>query len=242
MLSLATEIDPQWLHELHPGRIRRERITEYNADMQSVETVEREIFEGLAISETPAEIDKTAAADIFAEQVLSGALKLDRWDETVDQWIARVRCVAEWFPERKLITYDETDLRLILHELCVGASRYKQIQDRPVLPHFRDALSWEDQQFVEKMAPERYQLPRGWRMKIAYAAGQQPRARAKIQDLYGLNQTPVIAAGRARLLLEILGPNMRPVQVTEDLANFWKNLYPTLKKELSRRYPRHEWR
>ena len=104
------------------------------------------------------------------------------------------------------------------------------------------SLSWEDQQFVEKMAPERIGLPRGWRMKIHYDANASPRGRAKIQDLYGLEQTPTVAGGRQKVLLEILGPNMRPLQMTEDLANFWKNLYPELRKQLSRRYPKHEWR
>ncbi len=88
-------------------------------------------------------------------------------------------------------------------------------------------------------------------MKIEYTPGQQSSehgraaratARAKIQDLYGLNESPVIAGGRVKLLLEILAPNMRPVQVTEDLGNFWRELYPVVKNELARRYPRHEWR
>ena len=120
--------------------------------------------------------------------------------------------------------------------------RFKDLADKPLLPFFQNALSWEDQQFVEKMAPERIQLPRGWRMKIHYDLAASPRGRAKIQDLYGLEQTPTVAAGRQKVLLEILGPNMRPLQLTEDLANFWRNLYPELKKQLSRRYPKHEWR
>ena len=218
-------------------------MTEYRPDSQSVETFERQIFEGLVIYESPArEVDRTAAAEILAERVVNGTLKLDNWDMAVEQWIERVRCVAQWFPERKLITYEPDDIRLITQEICAGATRYSEIEDRPCLPHVKDALSWADQQFVEQMAPDRLQLPRGWRMKIEYSAKAQPRGRAKIQDLYGLTHTPTIAAGRARLLLEILAPNMRPVQLTEDLANFWQNLYPTVKKELSRRYPRHEWR
>ena len=71
---------------------------------------------------------------------------------------------------------------------------------------------------------------------------QPPRGRAKIQDFYGLTQTPTVAAGRVKVLLEILGPNFRPLQLTDDLEGFWTRLYPELRKELSRRYPRHEWR
>jgi ATP-dependent helicase HrpB len=102
-------------------------------------------------------------------------------------------------------------------------------------------LSYEDQQFIQKMAPEKLQLPSGRSMRIKYRPGEPPRGNAKIQDLYGVDQTPSVANGQ-RLLLEILGPNMRPVQITDDLAGFWRELYPEIKKQLSRRYPKHEWR
>jgi ATP-dependent helicase HrpB len=242
VLSLVTEIDRQWLDETHADRITHERHTFLNPDTLAVETVDRALFEGLVLGESPREVDKSRAADILAEEIFKGNLKLERWDEAVDQWIDRTRCVAQWFPERGLIAYDADDRRLILSEFCAGATRFKEVRDKPVLDHVKNALSWEDQRFVEQMAPERLQLPRGWRMKIDYTPGQPPRGRAKIQDLYDLTQTPTVAGGRVRLILEILGPNFRPVQLTDDLANFWTNLYPTLKKELSRKYPRHEWR
>jgi ATP-dependent helicase HrpB len=242
VLALVTEIERDWLDETHADGITHERHTFLNPDTLAVETVDRDVFDGLVLGESPREVDKSKAADILAEEVFKGNLKLERWDEPVEQWIARTRCVAQWFPERKLIAYDDDDRRLILSELCAGATRYKEVKDKPVLDHAKNALSWEDQRFVEQMAPERLQLPGGWRMKIDYTPGQPPRGRAKIQDFYDLVQTPSVAGGRVKLILEILGPNSRPVQLTDDLANFWTNLYPTLKKELSRKYPRHEWR
>jgi len=110
------------------------------------------------------------------------------------------------------------------------------------LGEVKNALSWGDREFVEKMAPERVQLPRGYRMKIRYEAGGRAIGRAKIQDLYGLDETPKVGGGRHPVLLEILAPNFRPVQTTDDLAGFWNNLYPEVRKQLSRRYPKHEWR
>ena len=92
------------------------------------------------------------------------------------------------------------------------------------------------------MAPELIRLPTGHGMRIVYTPGQPPRGRAKIQDLYDVSETPRVAGGRIRLLLEILAPNFRPAQVTDDLPGFWKRTYPELKKELKRRYPKHEWR
>ena len=242
VLSLVTEVEREWLDETHAERIENERYTFFNADSGAVETVDREVFEALVIGEAARAVDRPAAADILAEEIFKGNLKLEQWDESVEQWVARTRCVAEWFPERRLITYGDDERRLVLGEICAGATRYKEVRDKPVLDFVKNALSWEDQRFVEQMAPDRIQLPRGWRMKVEYTPGQPPRGRAKIQDLYGLNATPTIAGGRVKLILEILGPNFRPVQLTDDLANFWTNLYPTLKKELSRKYPRHEWR
>lgn len=242
VLSLATEIDPQWVRELFSDRITTDRQTRFDAQTQTVESVQREVLCDLPLAQTPVEPQRHDAARLLADEIMAGRLRLLHWDEKVDQWIERVRCVCDWFPERRLIRYEDDELRLILEELCAGATRWTQVKDRPVLPAFRDALSWADQQFVEQMAPERLQLPRGWRMKIDYRAGTQPRGRARIQDFYGLTQTPAIAAGRVKLLLEILAPSNRPVQLTEDLAGFWEKLYPTLKKDLARRYPKHEWR
>ena len=86
-------------------------------------------------------------------------------------------------------------------------------------------------------------LPQGPRpLRLHYESGKPPRGAARIQHLYGLDRTPTVAGGRVPVTLEILGPNMRPLQVTSDLANFWKTLYPSLRNELRRRYPRHAWR
>ena len=110
--------------------------------------------------------------------MIGANLKLEKWDEEVEQWIARTRCVGQWFPERRLISYSDEERRMIVEEICAGARRYKQIAQKECLPFVRDALSWEDQQFVERMAPERIALPRGWRMKVVYDPNSPPRGRA----------------------------------------------------------------
>jgi ATP-dependent helicase HrpB len=79
-------------------------------------------------------------------------------------------------------------------------------------------------------------------MKIRYQEDGPPVGQAKIQDFYDLHKTPTVASGRQKVLLEILAPNYRPAQVTDDLEGFWERTYPELKKELRRRYPKHEWR
>jgi len=243
VLSLVTAVERGWFDEMLGGRTAARRIVAWNPSTLSVEARRQLMFGDLVISESPGgEPDAALAADMLARQVVAGAIRLEKWDDSVQQWIARVRCVRKWFPERNLIFYDEDEQRLIIAEICLGATRYSQIAQRPCLEHVRAALSPEDQRFVERMAPEFIMLPGGRRMRVTYAENAQPRGRARIQDIYGLKRAPTVAGGKVKVLLEILAPNMRPVQVTDDLENFWKNLYPDIRRQLARRYPKHEWR
>ena len=243
VLSLASEIEREWLETCHPDRIAIEIIPAWNEALKAVEQVETHSFNGLVyhLIERP-DANPADAADILVDRIRQGDLKLEHWNDKVDAWIARVRCVSEWVPERRLIAYDEDDIRVILHEIVDGATRYSQIRNRPCLHAVQNALSWPDRQFVEQMTPEQIRLPGGRRMKIDYRPGEPPCGRARIQDLYGLEDTPRVAGGRQKLRLEILAPNFRPAQVTDDLRGFWQRTYPELKKELRRRYPKHEWR
>lgn len=249
MLAMASHVDPAWLLEVDPNGFATRHELMWNAQQQSVEAVEQSTYRGLVLDQTvrppQSATDLDAAAAMIVERLVTGELKLEGWNEKVEQWLTRSRCVAKWFPERGMITYDADDVRLILHEIVGRSARFNQVRDKPCIDFVRNALSWDEQRFIEKMAPESIALPNGWHMKLEYANdGPAPvvKGRAKIQDLYDLTDTPRIAGGRQTVLLEILGPNRRPVQVTSDLAGFWTNLYPELKKELKRRYPRHEWR
>ena len=242
-LSLASAIDTAWLEELHPERLAVEDETTWNAAECAVEQHRLHTYDGLVYRRDPLpDVDPNAAAEILVEEIARHNIRLEKWDGDVEQWIYRTRLLARLFPERDLIHYDEDDVRVILHELVAGATRHSHIRTMPCLPHVQNALSWSDRQFVEQTAPLHLPLPSGRRLKIEYYDDAPPRGRAKIQDLYDLHRTPAIARGRQKLLLEILAPNFRPTQITDDLEGFWKNTYPEVKKELQRRYPKHEWR
>jgi ATP-dependent helicase HrpB len=106
----------------------------------------------------------------------------------------------------------------------------------------KSCLSPGQEALLDTYAPERLQLPGGHGARIRYTENAPPVLSARIQDLYGVTQTPTIAMGRQPLVVEILAPNQRPVQTTQDLASFWRDTYPGLKKTLQKRYPKHEWR
>jgi len=94
---------------------------------------------------------------------------------------------------------------------------------------------------IERLAPERIPLPNGRRVRVHYVKGQTPWIASRLQDFLGMRQTPRIAGGEVPLLVHLLAPNNRPVQVTQDLEGFWQRLYPQVRRELSRRYPKHKW-
>jgi len=243
VLGLASRIEPAWLLDHWPERVVEEVRTEWNDEEEAVEQVELLRFDGLVIDRTSRpEPDLNRAAAEIAERILAGRLRLDRWQEEAEPWIARCRCVAGWFPDRGLPAYGEEELRRALGALCAGATRFSRVRDRSPLDAVRGILSREDHLFVEQMAPSQVALPGRRRLRIEYVPGQAPRARARIQELFGLAAGPRVAGGRVTVLLEILGPNLRPVQTTDDLAGFWERLYPQVKRELQRRYPKHEWR
>lgn len=243
VISLATSVDATWLRALYPDAFSTDVELRWNDDVGRVDEATEATFDQLPLeSSVQAASPSPHATEVLVDVVMSGGRRLEHWNEKVESWIRRTRLVGEWFPERELITYDDDDRRIILHEIVGKATRWNDIRQRPCLDTVRNALEWADQDFVERMAPTELTLTNGFRMKVDYPDNAPPRGKAKIQQLYDVTDTPRIGGGRVPLLIEILGPNFRPVQLTDDLAGFWTNLYPEVKKELKRRYPKHEWR
>ena len=147
-------------------------------------------------------------------------------------------------PELDLPAFDPEDLRRLLPGLVAGAAGKRSFADlrrAPLLDVLRGALSWEQLQTLEREAPERLEVPSGSRIKVEYEPGRPPVLAARIQELFGLAETPRLAAGRIPVLMHLLAPNHRPQQVTLDLHSFWENTYPQVRKELQGRYPKHAW-
>ena len=245
-LAMVSPLEASWVAEAMPARFATRTETRFSDELGAAAEFEERLFDGIVFDRVVRPLRgreaKAAAHEELAARVASGELRPKSWDESVDQWIERVRCVADWFPERALVRYDADDLAVLAAEIAQGCARASDLDARPVLDILRGALDWDQVQFVERMAPAHLALPSGRRMPVEYAAGKPPRGRSKIQDFYDFAGHPTVGGGRQRLVLELLGPNFRPVQVTDDLPGFWERLYPEVKKELKRRYPRHEWR
>ncbi|MFH0954363.1 MAG: ATP-dependent helicase C-terminal domain-containing protein [Verrucomicrobiota bacterium] len=242
LLSLATAVKQEWLKELFPGDFSEQTDVRYDAEAKRVAAQRQVLFRDLPLESKRADPPPEEAAAILAMEVIKGNLVLKSWDHAVDQWMVRVNCLARWCPELNLPAITGEDKEAMIRKVCLGSASYKEIKEKPVWPAVKSRLSGAQQALVEKHAPERIELANGRKAKLTYSLESPPSISMRIQDLYDVKDTPRIAMGRVPVVVNILGPNQRPVQVTQDLARFWKEHYPRIKQELQRKYPKHEWR
>ena len=242
LLNLCTAIQENWLRELFPSDFVETTVVEFDTAQRRVTAREQRRFRDLVLAEKLTEaVPREQAAEILAAEVFSGNLKLNTWDDAVEQWILRVNRLREWMPELNLPSLTHGDRHSLLQQFCLGAVSYKEIKDKPVWSFVKSWLSAQQQAWVDEHTPERIELKSGRRAKVTYSGDGPPKLAARIQDLYG-TKSLTVAGGRVAVCIEVLAPNQRPVQVTENLAVFWRETYPKLKTELQRKYPKHEWR
>jgi ATP-dependent helicase HrpB len=243
ILSLATAIEASWLQELFPNDVRSEVRTMFDMTGRKVQAAEIALFRDLLLESKRIEPPPAdAAARLLAEEIVAGRLQLPNWDHSIEQWILRLNLLSEWCPEFQLPPVRDDDRRHIIEQLCLGALSFRDVKDRDVRQAVKSWLSAAQRELVDKYAPERVTLSNGRTPKVTYEASGSPYISLRIQELFNVTETPRIAMGRVPLSVHILAPSMRPVQMTQDLANFWREHYPRIKSELQRKYPKHEWR
>ena len=243
LLTQATAIREEWLRDLFPDDFSDRVAVSWDAAAKRAVARREIVFRDLALESRPFDPPPAEeAARLLAAAVLSGECTLKEWDRAVDQWIARVNLLAKACPDWQLPAYDEASRKLLVQQICHGAVSYKDIKDRPVLHAVKALLSPAQLALVEKHMPERVTLANGRSVKVQYAETPEPFVAARIQELFGVEALPALAQGRIPLVIHILAPSQRPVQITKDLPGFWRDHYPRIKQELRRKYPRHEWR
>jgi len=243
LLTLATAIKEEWLREFFPEAIRGETELTFDPALRRVVGRTLTLFHDLVLAEKKSErVPPADAARILAREVLAGTCPLKKWDHSVEQWIARLNFAAAAFAEFELPPIREADRVLLVEQVCLGANSYKEIKERPVAPTLKSWLSEAQRSALDRLAPERIKLPNDRRAKIIYAEGKPPTIAARIQDLDGVAASLTSGNGSVPLRIEILAPNHRPIQITDDLTTFWREGYLKIKTELQRKYPRHEWR
>ncbi|MDA7628857.1 ATP-dependent helicase HrpB [Verrucomicrobia bacterium] len=243
ILSLATEIEEAWLKDYYPDDFDTSIAVVWDPSSRRVYAASQETFRGLML--TAKRVDpppEEPAARLLAEKITDEEIGLKHWDAKVEQWILRLNLLAEWCPEFELPAIDEDARRHLIESICMGAFSYKEIKERPVLPALKQWLNAAQREIVDKHAPERITLSNGKTPKVVYSKESAPCIALRIQELYEVKQLPKVALQKVAVAAQILAPNMRPVQITQDLESFWRDHYPSVKKELQRKYPKHAWR
>jgi ATP-dependent helicase HrpB len=242
-LRRATAVDPAWLAELFPTDLTITDGAAWDEIRRRVVARKETKFRDLVLEakESDHGVNLDAAAELLAARVLTGELNLKNWDDSVAQWTARLDSLGRWMPELEMPGWSDADRADAIAQICHGAVSYKEIKEANVWRVLREWLSAAQRAALEAYCPERVDLPNGQTAKVTYTAGLDPFISVRVSHLFGLWETPTVAAGRVPLLVHILTPGQKPWQMTKDLKGFWATGYAQMKKEVAGRYPRHPW-
>lgn len=208
-------------------------------------------FDGIVLAAKPAgRVDPALAARALTDAVRDLGLAVLPWSEALTQWRIRVQCLRAWLPELGLPDLSDAALLATLDDWLLpalaGKTRLDALSVEALAEAVQGRLDWPLRQRLDTLAPTRIAVPSGMQRAITYALDADgtpaaPVLAVKLQELFGLADTPRIADGRVPLTLHLLSPAGRPLQVTQDLRGFWERTYPDVKKEMKGRYPRHPW-
>ena len=244
LLGLCTGIEEAWLKELFPEDFFDAGGVVYDETMRRVLARKERRFRDLVLEskQTAEEPEPGQSAALLAKEVVAGRIGLTEWNEAVEQWIVRVNCLAKWWPELEVNSITDADRLTLIEQICYGSYGARELKDKEVMPTLRDWLLPEQLAVIDDYLPERLTMANGRKARLTYTKDGPPMLSARIQELYGVATKFTLGHGRVPVKIEVLAPNQRPIQVTDDLSNFWREVYPAIKPALSRRYPRHEWR
>jgi ATP-dependent helicase HrpB len=235
LVRLYCAIEPAWLIDLFPDRVRERVAVEWNRSAERVEAVSALMYDELVIEETRGGApDPEKAGDLLAERAIEAGVErfVDR--EELDQFLARLAFAADHAAIPKI------DVESSFRILCHGLKSFSELKAaaQSLIPALEQSAH---SRLLNEIAPSRIRLPGGRQTTVHYDAGKPPWIASRLQDFFGMRETPRIASGKVPLVVHLLAPNQRPVQTTTDLAGFWQRLYPQVRRELSRRYPKHAW-
>ncbi|MBB4128281.1 ATP-dependent helicase HrpB [Xanthomonas translucens] len=251
LLLRAAPVDEARLRADFPQRFVQQDVVRWDAERRALSALREIRFDRIVLDSRPAgRVDPAHAAAALTEAVRELGLQALPWSEPLSQWRARVVALRTWMPELGLP--DLGDAALLetldswLRPAFAGKTRLDALGEDEFGEALKSLLPWDQRQAVDRHAPTRIGVPSGMERRIDYALDHAGQAQApvlavKLQELFGLADTPRVADGRVPLLLHLLSPGGRPLQVTQDLRNFWSSTYPEVKKEMKGRYPRHPW-
>ena len=241
-IRVASGIEPEWLLDLFPERVTETHAVEWNRAAERVEAIGALVYDGLAIEQTRSgAVDPEEAARLLAQKAWEAGYARFADPDEVTALLDRVAFAAQHSPIRP---HGEEDVRAALASLCSGLRSFGELAAAAGHGGLRRALEerlGDSRRLLEQVAPERVRLAGGRQASVNYPPGHPPWIASRLQDFFGMREAPRVAGGGVPLVVHLLAPNQRPVQITSDLAGFWERHYPRVRRELHRRYPRHRW-
>jgi len=245
LILAAAPLDPRVLERDYPAQFRRERALRWNDERNAVEAFDEHRYAGIVLSRRSVPVQTEDALPALLSAIRAKGLDALPWSENARRLRLRMQAVREWMPELGLP--DVSDQALLdsleswLAPYLDGKRRFDALSAEELSQALGSLFDYEQRRALDTHAPENLTVPSGMSRRIEYAAGEPPVLAVKLQELFGLADTPRVGNGRVPVTLHLLSPAGRPIQVTQDLKGFWERTYPEVKKELKGRYPRHPW-
>jgi ATP-dependent helicase HrpB len=245
LIFAAAPFDPDLLERDFPQRFVCERVVRWNREARAVDAFEQNRFDGIMLERRSVPPRPEDAVPAMLAAVRELGLDALPWSDNARELRLRVEALRAWYPELGLPDFSDANLLGTLDEWLAPYLAGKRRIDALSAAELSEALSarldYAQRAALDEHAPSSVRVPSGLERRIVYAPGAAPVLAVKLQELFGLADTPRIAGGRVPLTLHLLSPAGRPIQVTQDLKSFWERTYPEVRKELKGRYPKHPW-
>jgi len=231
LVRMTSRVEPEWLIDLFPDRVRDQSDVIWNRAASRVDAVSALLYDDLVIQESRGAVpDAEAAAELLAQKALEAGIERFVDMDALEEFMARMEFAGFELP----------DLPEALRQLCTGLRSFAELKTAAatLVPVLENKLG---SRRLNEIAPARIGLQNGRQTKVHYERGMSPWISSRLQDFFGMRDTPRIGLNRTPVVIHLLAPNHRAVQTTTDLAGFWERLYPQVRRELMRRYPKHSW-
>jgi ATP-dependent helicase HrpB len=230
-VRLFARVEPEWLLDHFPEQVREETALVWNRQAERVDAVNRLLYHGLVLEQSSAApTDQEAAGNLLAEKALEAGI-----GQFVDE-----AALEDLFGRLAFADLDQPEITQSFREFCRGMRSFVELKSASA-----GFIAWLEQRLdarrLSENAPRSLRLKSGRQVKVHYQRGKTPWIASRLQDFFGMEESPRLGPRRTPAVLHLLAPNQRPVQTTTDLAGFWSRLYPQVRRELMRRYPRHSW-
>ncbi|MBV7598344.1 ATP-dependent helicase HrpB [Aeromonas sp. sia0103] len=245
-IFIAEPVELDELVRLLPELVSERQWFDWDEREARVRAERQQVLGELVLSQRPlTELSDEQKGRCLLQGIRRKGLHVLPWDEQSEGLLARLRCAADWLPDEGWPAMDDESLLARLEEWLLpalsGMTRLEQLKRLNLVDILRQSLPWPLPRRLDEALPSHFAAPTGSRVRIRYQPGQAPVIPVRIQEMFGQASTPCVADGRVALVVELLSPAQRPLQITADLAAFWAGSYALVKKEMKGRYPRHYW-